>query len=205
MAQCRRLAGASGPSVFSSATWGFEQHLRLDKPQPRGAWLSHFHPKASLGPYSAESGRPPRGLACGWAWRSLTQVPLAAACQTPKRHAGGGVLPRERQLSALADSGQLRHDGSDPRPAAARHLSSGTCFSRAGDPLPCRSQRALHAPPALVLRPPQQRSLSLALPNSLGLHLDVPRDHVTTQKAFPAPGGVAGLDSEICSLENSEG
>lgn len=117
------------------------------------------------------------------------------------------MLPRERQLSALADSGQLRHYSSDPRPAAARHLSPGTCFSRAGDPLPRRSQRALRAPPtpALVPRPPQQRSLSLALPNALGLHLDVPRDHVTTQKAFPVPGGVAGLDSEICSLENSEG
>lgn len=83
------------------------------------------------------------------------------------------------------------------RPAPASH-EQGT-RSRVAASGPCVP------PPALVPRPPQQRSLSLALPNALGLHLDVPRDHVTTQKAFPAPGGVAGLDSEICSLENSEG
>lgn len=33
---------------------------------------------------------------------------------------------------------------------------------------------------------------------------DMPGRHVTTQKVFPIPGGLAGPNSEIWSLENSE-
>lgn len=113
---------------------------------------------------------------------------------------------RENQLSALTDARaavmrRLRLTAPSCPPsltAPASHEQGTRSWVTASGS--CTGPR----PSAPVLRPPRQRSPSFALPNTLGFHLDVPRDQVTTQKAFPVPGGVAGRDADIWSLENSE-